>query len=74
MFACQHQHKVFFMHPARLIAAAAKKHIFKGDPCKKGHGKDRYTINGRCVTCTKEASVNQNRRVRELLAQASEQG
>jgi hypothetical protein len=56
------------MNPARLKAAAAGKHIYKGEPCKKEHGKDRYTINGRCVTCTKDASKAQTAKVRALLA------
>lgn len=56
------------MHPARLKAAAKRKHIYEGEPCKKGHGTQRYTINARCVQCTREATKRQHAKVRAMLA------
>jgi hypothetical protein len=58
------------MNPARLKAAAKNKSTYIGEPCKKGHGTQRYTINNRCVICTREASAKQHQKVRELLRQA----
>jgi hypothetical protein len=41
---------------------------YTGGPCRHGHDAERYTLNGSCVTCTREAKIEHNKRVLEKRA------
>ena len=59
------------MEPERLKAARQNKLHFEGRECKhEGHGKTRYTINNRCVKCTRDAANRNYAKIRAMLAAA----
>ena len=60
----------------RLKAAEAGLVRYHGRPCIHGHGTERYTTTGVCVTCNREQSNRYQRkarkRIRDILANAKE--
>lgn len=53
-----------------MKAAEQGKTHYEGQPCKTCGSTLKYTSTGNCVPCSKTATAEQRRKVRELLAQA----
>lgn len=58
------------MKNPRMKAAEQGKTHYEGQPCKTCGTTQKYTSTGNCVQCSKTATAEQRRKVRELLAQA----
>ena len=51
----------------RLEAAGRGAKRYRGKDCAEHPGAERYTINGRCVDCTREVSEARQDEIRDLL-------
>ena len=50
------------------LAAAIKGHQrYTGKPCVRGHGMERYTSSGQCVTCCAVSSKSRDTIIRDTL-------
>lgn len=49
---------------ARIRAAKKNKMFYEGAPCKACRSTQRYTKTGNCVTCQRDRSKNNQRKVR----------
>lgn len=53
------------LHSTREAASAAKAvRYFTGAPCPHGHVAERYTLNGYCVECQRQACRLNRERIR----------
>ena len=43
--------------------AQGLRHFYTGEPCKRGHMSERYTVNGACAQCTKESTKRRMARI-----------
>lgn len=48
-------------------AAAGQRRYTTGKPCPAGHNGERYTLNGYCVQCQRNANACNRERLRGLL-------
>lgn len=55
------------MDQRRLLALNFGATRFNGEPCKYGHGTERYAQNGGCVACVSRRAARHNERVRQVL-------
>lgn len=61
------------MQKTRQAAAVrGESHYLTDTPCCRGHLAPRYTINGTCVECAKEAERRRKAKMREMIAAARE--
>lgn len=60
------------MTSIRFIAAKKGERKYIGNPCRVCGNTERYTINGACIACSKNARKKDMDKVRELLKKAEE--
>jgi hypothetical protein len=60
------------MTDARLSAAKDGAWTYQGRPCKHGHKGIRYTSNGQCKDCVREANKAYAANIKKLLAESKE--
>lgn len=53
----------------RWLAAEAGEVRYQGQPCKHGHGTERYTVSNACVVCNRLRVNAYQQRVRERVNQ-----